>query len=73
MSMTELNDTANKIKTTGKCINPAILKLKRQVQIVAAQTPHSFAEYIEQAIHIKALIISDGMPDLYITLNLSDL
>ena len=73
LTMTELNEAANEIKTIGKCTNPAILKLERQVQIVAAQTPHSFARCAEQAIHIKALMISDGMLVLWITLNPSDL
>ncbi len=73
LTMAELNDAANEIQATGKCTNPAILKLERQVQIVAGQTPHSFARFAEQAVHIKALMINDGMPVLWITLNPSAL
>ncbi|WP_375449088.1 hypothetical protein [uncultured Nostoc sp.] len=47
--------------------------LERQVQIVASKTPHCFAKCANQAIHIKALMLSDGMPVLWITINPSDL
>lgn len=63
-TMTKLNDAATKIKTIRKYTNPVILKLELQVQIVAAQTSHLFSRCADQAIHIKTLMINDGMPIL---------
>lgn len=73
LTLVELNKAAAEIQLTEKCTNPTILKLEHHVQIVASQIPHSFARCAGQAIHIKSLTISDGMPVLWITLNLSDL
>lgn len=42
LTMVELNEMAEKIKTIRKYTNPTILKLERQIQIVASQTPHLF-------------------------------
>lgn len=44
LTLAKLNAATTEIQTTGKCTNPTILKLERQVQIVASQTPHSFAK-----------------------------
>lgn len=57
----ELNNIITKIKITKKYTNPAILKLERQVQIIATQILYSFTRSIDQAIHIKILMISDKM------------
>lgn len=73
LTLAELNKAAAEVQLTGKCTNPTIFELERHVQIVASQTPHSFTRCAGQAIHIKALMISDGMPVLWITLNPSDL
>lgn len=49
------------------------LTLKRQMQMVASRISHSFAKCAEQSLIIRALIISDGISTLWITLNPSDL
>lgn len=64
ITITQLDHAAHKICSTGKCTNPAILDLERQVYVVAQKTPYSHAKCAEQATHIKALMISDGMPAL---------
>lgn len=38
--------------------------LERQVQVVAKQAPNSFAQCVEQAQHVNALMVSDSMPEL---------
>lgn len=68
----EFNNTATKIKTTGKYTNLIILKLKHQVQIVAVQILYLFARCVDQVIYMRALMINEGMPVLWIILNLSD-
>lgn len=64
ISLQQLNAATAEIKTSGKCTDPIILKLKHQVQIVAAESPHSFAQCAQQAMHIKALMLNDEMPTL---------
>ncbi len=72
LSLEDLNKAAVEIKTTGKCTNPAILTLERQLQIVASHSPHSFAKCAEQNLFIRSLMISNGMSIIWITLNPSD-
>ena len=69
----QLEQAASEIKTTGQCTDPAIWDLERQIQVVAKSIPHSHGQYADQAMHIKALMVSDGMPIFWITLNPSDL
>lgn len=64
LTMAELNKAVEEVKITEKYTNPTILKLERQVQIVVAQIPYLFAKCDDQAVYIKALRISDGMPVL---------
>ncbi len=73
LSLEDLKKVATEIKTTGKCINPAILTFERQVQIVASHSPHSFVKCSEQNVFIRLLMISDRMSTIWITVNLSDL
>ena len=73
ITFSQLEAAAIEIKKTGKCTDSTIFKLERQVQVVAVTTPHSFAKCADQAIHMKALMLSDGMPVLWIMINPSDL
>ncbi len=73
LSLEDLNNAAAKIKTTGKCTDPAILTLERQIQIVASRSPHSFAKCFKQNLFISSLMINDGMSTIWITLNPLDL
>ena len=41
--------------------------------MVAKTAPHLHSQCTEQAVHIKALMVSDGMSTLWMTLNSSDL
>lgn len=72
LTLAKLNKIAVEVQLTGKYTNPTILKLECHIQIVASQILHFFARCAGKAIHIKALMISNGMPVLWIILNLSD-
>lgn len=41
----QFETAAAELKITGKCMDPDIIKLEQQVQIVAAKTLHSFSRY----------------------------
>ena len=69
----QLERAAAEIKTSGKCTDPDILALERQVQIMARSAPNSYAKCYEQIVYIKALMVNNGMPALWITLNPLDL
>lgn len=60
---------AVEIKTTNKCTDKAILALERQVQTVAAPAPNSFAYCYQFCFHLKALMVTDRMFALWITIN----
>lgn len=47
--------------------------LKCQVQIIASHSPHLFTKCAKQSLFIRALMISNGISILWITLNPSDL
>ena len=46
--------------------------LEQQVHIVAFKTPYFFVKYANQVTHIKALMLSNGIPMFWITINLSN-
>lgn len=72
ITLFQLEKAATEIKETGRCTDPAVLDLEHQIQVVAKKAPHSHSRCAEQAVHINALMVSDGMPTLWITLNPSD-
>lgn len=71
--MSQLEAVVAKIEEIGRYTNPDILILKWQVQIVASKTLYSFTKCTNQATNIKALILSDEILVLWITINSSDL
>ena len=73
ISYSQLERAAGEIKRTEKCTDPDIFALERQVQVVARLAPNSYAKCHEQAVYIKALMVNNGMPVLWITVNPSDL
>ncbi len=73
ITLSQFETVVAEIKTTGKYINPDILTLKQQIQIVASKSPHFFVKCANQATYIKALILNDGMLVLWITINPSNL
>lgn len=72
LSLEDLIKAAAEIKTTEKCSNPAILILECYIQIVASRFPHSFVKCFEQRLIIRALMISNGISPIWVTLNVSD-
>ena len=69
----QLCKAAELVKTTNICTDPAVLALKQLVQLVSAHVPHLFAKCYEYCLQLRALMITDGMPLLWITFNPSDL
>ncbi len=65
--------TAIKIEETNCCTDTAILALERDVQTVAAHAPHLYAQYFQFRMQLKVLIVTNGMPVFWITINLVDL
>lgn len=69
----QLCKAAELVKTTNTCTDPAVLALEQLVQLVSAHMPHSFAKYYKYRLQLRALMITNGMPLLWITFNPSDL
>ena len=61
------------IKETHRCTHPAFLALEQQVQTVAAHASHVCARCFQFKLRLKALMITNGMPILWITINPADL
>ncbi len=61
------------IKATNKCMDPDIVKLEHQVQIITSRMPHSYARCLEHRLILKALSIGHGYLALWITINPSNL
>ncbi len=69
----QLITAATKIKETNRCIDPAILALERHVQTIATHTPHLYARCFQFWLQLKALMVANGMPVFWITINPADL
>ncbi len=69
----QLCEVAELVRTTNTCKDPAVLALENLVQLVSAHVPHSFAKCYEYRLQMRALMITNGMPVLWITFNPSDL
>ena len=69
----QLYKAAELIKTINTCTDLAVLALKQLVQLVLAYVPYLFAKCYEYCLQLRALMITDGMPLLWITFNPSDL
>lgn len=72
INLSQLEAVIAKIEKTGKYTNLDILTLKQQIQILVSKSPQFFTKYANQPSYIKALILNDGMPVLWITINLFD-
>ncbi len=69
----QLCKAAKLVRTTNTYKDLAVLALKNLVQLVSAHVPHSFAKCHEYRLQMRALMITNRMPVLWITFNLSDL
>ncbi len=69
----QLCEAAELVRTTNICKNPAILALENLIQLVSAHVFHSFVKCHEYRLQMRTLMITNGMPVLWITFNLSDL
>ncbi|KAH9203939.1 hypothetical protein DL95DRAFT_273054, partial [Leptodontidium sp. 2 PMI_412] len=50
-----------------------IQRLQRNIVAIGMQVPESFSQKLKRRSEIKGLIVRDGMPAFWITINLSDL
>lgn len=73
LTSSQLVVAAKEISEINKCTDPAILALEQQVQTAAAHAPHSYAQCFQFRPKLKALMITDRMPALWVIINLSDL
>lgn len=73
ISYDELCEAADAVRSTNTCTHPGILALERQVQLVAAHVPHSYAKCFQYRLQLRALMVTKGMPPFWITVNPSDL
>ncbi len=69
----QLIATVTEIKETNWCTDAAILALERHVQTVAAHAPHLYARCFQFRLQLKALMVGNGMPVFWITINPADL
>ncbi len=69
----QLIAAATEIKETNRCTDAAILALERHVQTVAAHAPHSYARCFQFWLQLKTLMVANGMPVFWITINPADL
>ncbi len=61
------------VRITNTCKDPVVLALENLIQLVSAYVPHFFVKCHEYRLQIRALMITNGMPVLWITYNSSDL
>jgi hypothetical protein len=73
LTQEQLIAAARSLRDSKTTSDPAIMVLRRAIQIVAARVPNSFAQKYEMRLHIRALFIEFGPAAFWLTLNPSDL
>src|SRR5947207_2789700 len=73
LTIDQLENAAKIIADGGTIDNPAILRLQRNMVTIGMQVPGSFSQKLMMRSQIKGLIVRDGMPAFWITINPSDL
>lgn len=69
----EIIAAVKEIKETNRCTHPAILAFEQQVQTVAPHASHLYTRCFQFRLRLKALMITNGMPIPWITINPADL
>jgi hypothetical protein len=73
LTLTQLEDAAKTIAGGGHIDDPVIQRLQRNIVTIGIQVPESFSQKLKRRSEIKGLIVRDGMPAFWITINPSDL
>ncbi len=73
ISHAELCEAVEAVRSTNTCTHPGIRALERQVQLVTAHVPHSYAKCFQYRLQMRALMVTKRMPPFWATFNLSDL
>jgi hypothetical protein len=71
--MGQLEDAARVVADGGVIDDPVIQRLQRNIVTIGMQVPESFSQKLKRRSEIKGLIVRDGMPAFWMTINPSDL
>jgi hypothetical protein len=73
LTVSQVEDAAKTIANGGIIDNPVIQRLQRTILTIGMQVPESFSQKLKMRSKIKGLIVRDGMPAFWVTINPSDL
>lgn len=73
LTIDQLEDAAKAIADGGVIDDPVIQQLQRNIVTIRMQVLESFSQKLKGRSKIKGLIVRDGMPAFWITINPSDL
>ncbi|KAH8587824.1 hypothetical protein B0O99DRAFT_640674, partial [Bisporella sp. PMI_857] len=73
LTIDQLEDAAKAVADGAVIDDPVIQRLQRNIVTIGMQVPESFSQKLKRRSEIKGLIVRDGMPDFWITINPSDL
>jgi len=73
LSINQLEDAAKAVADRGFTDDPVIQRLQRNIVTIGMQVPESFSQKLKRRSEIKGLIVRDGMPAYWLTINPSDL
>jgi hypothetical protein len=73
LTVDQLQDAARAVSNGQPIDNPTIRRLQRDLITIGMQVPESFSQKLMMRSHIKGVIVRDGMPAIWATINPSDL
>jgi hypothetical protein len=73
LTIKQLEDAAKVLADSRVIDNPLVQQLQRNIVTIRMQVPESFSQKLKRRSEIKGLIVRDGMPAVWMTVNPSDL
>jgi hypothetical protein len=73
LTIDQLEGAAKAVADGAVIDDPIIQRLQRNIVTIGMQVPQSFSQKLKRRSEIKGLIVRDGMPAFWITINPSDL
>ena len=73
LTIEQLQDAARAVANEQMINNPTIKRLLRDLTAIGTSVPQSFSQKLKLQSQIRGLLVWDGMADIWITINLSDL
>ena len=73
LTVGQLEDAAKAVFNGQPINNPTIRRLQRDLTTIGMQVPESFSQKLVMRSQIRGLIVRDGMPAIWLTINPSDL